>query len=201
MRYITHMPSLLLYNRAGDMPYRFGQFGVLDLGTGNTIDATAKPSDLPNELQLVFTTDLDGNTGTRVEMAGQGTLDGVTATAATIPLTDGYNRYFFEAPAITPGVTTVVATADVYYEVLNGHVTYDGVEYAAREVFISDGTVTTTSTSDAGTFALTIPKDLQAYADQFRDYNFAIKHLGDRDEATGYYNFETGADTSSFGKI
>lgn len=207
MRYISKNPNLTLYSRDGNVKHQFVN-GVLTVGSlttayplaTNSIVATPT-SNVGDDLAPVIKdgTDLKGfTTGACVEIAGQGALTGVTYASfktgeSLTALECGYRGVFFPAPQITPGATTVPATADIWYEVLSGSVTYAGVTYGKKEsagaYFKSDGSTTTTSGS--GTFALTLPPALAGDpADQFRNEAFALTQLGTPDAVTGYWNLQ-----------
>ena len=200
MRYITQHSNLVLYRDNGDYAYRFGPQGVLvvgsastDTGSGNAIDADLNATYPAQQLQRVYDTDLGGNLTNCLEMCGMGSLVSVDAEGNDLSsLEAGYNRIFFEAPVITPGATTIPAIAGIYYEVLSGTVTYDSVDYTVGQTIVSDGTTTTTSTSDSGTFALMIPPAMVDEVDEFLDEHYKIKNLKTGNEASDYFNWDNG---------
>lgn len=197
MRYISQFANLALFKDNGELAHVFGPDGVLVVGSlttasgaGNYIDAAANAGDTGDELQLPYSTDLDGNAVTRLEMAGLGSLDTSTQTGGSVTtLAEGY-RTFYEAPVLTGTTSSVSSVANVYYKVLSGSVTYDGTTYTKNQVFYTDGV--TTATTGSGTFALDIPPALKNECDTFRDEQFKIKHLKDGTESTAYYNFTDG---------
>lgn len=207
MRYISHKSNLVLYRNDGnigrddlsDKAYVFGQNGELIIGStttavgvGNYIDASSL-TDTTQQLQLLYPTDCDGNQVTRIEMAGLGTLTGVTKTSGAVsPLIDGY-RDFFEAPTLT-GTTAVPATAGIWYLILTGSVTYNSVAYVAGQKFETNGT--TTATTGTGTFRVTIPPELEKTCNNPTATAgvFAYKELYKGNEGTNYWNYGDGID-------
>jgi len=207
VRYITHISNLVLYTNGGEVgrdstshkAYAFGQQGELVIGSttgtgsGYEIDASTM-SDTDDQLQLLYATDLDGSTTTRLEMAGLGTLTTVTKTGGTVsPKNAGY-RLFFEAPDKTGG-DSVSGEPGVYYRVLTGTVTYAGTDYVAGKTFHTDGS--TTSTTGTGDFRLSLPPDLTRTCenDDALAGIFANKMLLKGNESNDYWNYsESGAE-------
>lgn len=179
----------------GELVYVFGPDGVLLVGSpttasgaGNYIDAATHAGDTSLDINLPYPTDLDGNTVTRLEMAGLGTLTLVTKTSASLAsLALGY-RIFFEAPVLAYNAG-VPATAGIYYKVLSGAVTYNGTTYTQNQEFVTTGGVTTTS-GTAGTFALCIPPALKNECSPFRTEQFKIKVLKDGTESNSYWLYD-----------
>jgi hypothetical protein len=205
MRYISQISNLVLLTNGGDIgrddsskkKYSFGQHGELIIGslttasgTGNYIDAGTL-SDPSDQLMLVYPTDLDGNAVTRLEMAGLGTLDGVTKTSGSVSPLNAGHRLFFEAPNISGG-TAVSGTAGVWYKVLTGAVTYASVVYVAGESFETDGS--NTETSGTAVFRLSIPPELKKTCENPEAVAglFAYKHLQTGREGTKYWNYGHG---------
>ena len=207
MRYITHISDLVLFTNDGNIgrestskvAYSFGLNGELIIGSatgtgaGYEIDAALK-SDTDDQLQVLYSTDLDGNTATRLEMCGLGTLTATTKTSGSVsPKSAGY-RLFFEAPDISAG-TAVSGTEGVCYLVLSGTVTYNSTSYTAGKKFTTDGS--TTATSGTGTFRLCIPDDLERNCENETALAgiFANKILYKGDESGDYWNYsESGAE-------
>lgn len=207
MRYISHISNLVLYKNNGEIgrdnlskrPYSFGQNGELIIGStttatgvGNYIDASTN-TDIDEQLQLNYPADLDGNTTTRVEMAGLGTLNGLSKTSGAVSPLNAGHRMFFEAPTLT-GTTAVSGNAGVWYLVLTGTVTYDSVVYSAGQKFETDGSAT--STTGSGTFRLCIPPELERSCrnDDAVAGIFAYKNLYKGNEGTNYWNYGDGID-------
>lgn len=209
MRYISHIANLVLLTNGGNIgrdssskrAYSFGLHGELVIGSlttnsgaGNYIDAGLQ-SNTDDQLQLIYPTDLDGNAVTRLEMAGLGTLTGVTLTSGAVsPLSAGH-RLFFEAPTLTSTSDSVPATAGIWYKVLTGTTIYDGTTYVAGQRFETDGT--TTATTGTGTFRLDIPPELKKTCENKAavDGVFAYKILYKGNESDSYWEYsEAGAE-------
>lgn len=213
MRYITHIPNLILYKDNGGVAhawdksvspylpmkkeYRFGLNGTLvvgdlstNLGTGNAIDASANSYYPTEKLQWIYDTDLNGGTTTYIERAGQGTLDGHAASGDLSTLSWGYRGIFFEAPILdSPYTGDLVVGAT--YEVRSGTVTYEGYDYTQTDSFVAS---LATGTLGTGEFALTLPAELEnANCDAFRSSNFRITSLQVGDESNDYWAWNKGA--------
>lgn len=200
MRYITNIDDLVLYKNDGTAAYTFGPHGILIVGTAtgtgaaNEIFADAIPADTDDQLQLLWAADLDGNAASRIEMAGQGTLDNLTYTAAGLAvLTDGFWRMFFEAPPIAGGVATS-AVLNVKYGVLTGTILYNGVTYTKGQTFkvVAGQTATVGANS---TYALQIPDELLNVCATFRDALFQVKNMKEGDEDAGHFLWTNGGFT------
>lgn len=175
MRYISVVANLKLTTYGGDVKYSFGPNGVLvigdptsDSGATNIINETQSSPVLATELQI---------------------LDSTKSNLERF----GLNRTFFKAPPLTPGTDT--ASALVLYDVLNGHVTYNGVTYRAGQRFRGVSGVTAVSTSDGGTFALAIPDEYrldECDASGVQQGEFAKQWLHTGQEGTGYYDITNG---------
>lgn len=195
MRYISQHGNYVIYTNGGEAKYKFDPQGILDLGTGVTIDATLT-TDPADTIARIYKTDLLGTNTCAVELAGQGSLDGLAdGGSALSSLATGLRGQFFKAPFITPGSTTVEATQGVRYRVYADDVTYASVTYKAGEVFVADGT--TTTTSGAGKFSLDIHPSVDEKYDEFRNENFKAKKLVTGDEYGGKWNFANGAPAKS----
>jgi hypothetical protein len=163
MRYISKIPSHLLYRNSGYVGYEFenGELIIGDpltnVGVGNSINAAPIINNYEGTLQVLYP-----NEATDIERIG-------------------LNRTFWEAPPILSGAGTIAA--GTRYQVIKGETIYDGVTYHQQETFIGKTGVTTTSGS--GEYSLGIPSP---YANekpaQFYQEWFKIVHLGTGDEAT-----------------
>jgi hypothetical protein len=187
MKYKSQHSNLVLYAPNGNAVYKFKQ-GSLTVGTAtgttgtNIIDYTS--------IMSLYATDLLGATTHAIEMAGQGTLNGLDddGTAVT-PLSKGYRGGFFKTPPIAAG-QSVPAVASIYYIVTSGIVTYNGVAYYPGDIFVTNGTETTTSATSAGYFELTIPPALDHECEAFRSCQFEINTLQRGDESSAYWNWD-----------
>lgn len=192
MRYIAKPANTVVMDRKNEVAYRFFN-GELIIGnpTLNTLAADKMDFTERGDLSIMsyFKTDLAGKTeadsGFKAkEIMGLGTFGAGTQWDIT-------RGIFYEAPPITPGVTTVAEVAGIWYRVIKGSVTYAGVKYRPNETFISDGTTTTTGTTDGGTFAITFPEFTQNdKAD--RDDQFREKRMLTGRESTDYQNLTLG---------
>lgn len=192
MRYITHHANLVLYKNDGTVAERFGPNGVLIVGSASTSTGSGNSIDT-TDLMKVYSTDLDGNTVTTIEMNGLGSLNGTSATGGTVdPKEKGY-RLFFEAPVLSGGATLTTAMPE-RYKVLTGSITYNGVTYKKNEVFKSSSGVT--ATAGSGTFAAYIPESLAGEPPIDRDGLFDDKHLlyGDETYTSFSFNNPNGVD-------
>lgn len=178
MRYITHIPNLVLYNNDGTVAERFGVDGVLKKGTLTT-DAGAGNSIDPTNIMKVYETDLDGNTVTTIEIVGQGSLDGLSETGVSVAAGVNPYRLFFKAPPITGG--TALSDAVERYIVIDGTVTYNGKTYKAGQIFETESGVT--ATSGTGTFAAYLPWALTKEQEDNRAKLFVEKSLIKSDDA------------------
>ena len=215
MRYISKHDNHVLYetngfdvayNATNGKEYRW-KYGVLIVGNatavdktvdGNFIDASAVIAAPGTQLQLLgggYAKDLDGYAVSRIEMCGQGSLNGKTATDGTADLWNCV-RDFYPAPVLSTGASTVVDTEGVFYEVLTGTVTYDSVVYSAGEVFAAVKSVTTTS--GTGTFALTFPP---AGCTVDRTCLFKQEQLAEGDEVDGYFSWDDGGYTPNDSQV
>jgi hypothetical protein len=205
MRYVSQYFDLRLFRKNGDIAHSFRN-GVLVIGDmttrdgsglttstkGYSIDSAANATTPEKEIMGVmkdFAGKLIDESGAeRIECIGLGTLNKLQVDGATscTDLQDGWSlsRTFFEAPAITPGATTVVVGA--YYEVIKGTVVYNGVTYKKGKIFLGVTGQTTTSTTDGGLFALSV-YPLLNNKDTFLDEEFKIKLLQTGNESTGYW--------------
>ena len=185
MRYITHIPDLVLYQNNGVAAYTFGLQGILDLGSRVAIDADPGASSA-TDLMLIYPTDLLGfNTpGAYLELAGQGSLTSEAVGGSLTTLSAGFRGLFFEAPA-KAGTDAVPAVAGIRYIVLSGTVTYKAVDYVAGEEFVTAGGTTTTTGS--GAFALSIPSALSQPNVDFSTEAFRLNQLLHGDEALNAY--------------
>ena len=194
MRYITWHDDLILMKNNGKMAHHFGQYGICVVGdptthtgAGNYIDAADTGTEALN-LQLLFPTDLDGNTTYRIERAGLGSLNGKSYSGGTLNrFNDGYKGFFFESPILTGTTSTVSAIAGAKYIVLTDSVIYSGVTYHAGDTFVTAGSVT--ATTGSGKFALTFPDDFDSTCDAFLDCQFKIKHTMRGDEPNDFYDW------------
>jgi len=185
MRYKSHISNLVLFNSSGTIEVRFGQDGVLNVGTLTTNVGDANIIDYSNLLK-VYDTDLDGNTVTTSEMCGLGSLDKSTKTGGTLTnVQDGY-RLFFECPPISTGAGTVDTDVEKYI-VLTGSVTYNGVTYNKGDTFIPAAGVT--ETSGTGTFAIEMPDALTGKVVDTNAELFDEAHLIHGDEANTEWSF------------
>lgn len=186
MRYITQHGPLVLYTDTGGvvtMAYRFGQDGVLDLGTGNEIATT--------NMYVLFSTALLGAATPALERCGMGSLVGTDDDGSALTnLEDGYRGFFFEAPFVevtsdpsSPG--TVPALAGIHYKVYSGTLTYNSVSYSAGKTFITDGSAT--SVTGDGKYAVVIPPALSKKVEEFTAEQFKIGHLKTGDEPYDYW--------------
>lgn len=192
MRYISTKNDLVLYERGGKIRHKFKN-GVLavgslttNVGTGNSIDAALR-TDFSKELMPIYSTDLLGATTQCLEMCGLGSLTNANLAGSSLTTYEvGLRGAFFQAPVISTGSSTVPAAKGREFEILTGTVTYAGVTYSVGQVFVSDGSTTTTSGS--GTFALSIPSSLRATKNEFRTEQFKINSLAKGDESKSYWN-------------
>jgi hypothetical protein len=210
MRYITPHANYVVSKRNGDPLYKFGPSGVLvvgslttAIGAGNSMTQTYDSDEVGNNAISLFPTGLDGTTNTPpVECWGQGSLDGLDADGSSLTyVTDGYRGKFFPSPIITltaSSTDSVSATANIWYEVLLGKVTYDGVTYKKGEIFKTDGAERdAVSVGTSAQIALTLPPALQNRAIYDRDGDFHNKNLGHGDEPYDYYDFSSGYEPRS----
>jgi hypothetical protein len=188
MKYKSQHSNLVLYAPDGDAVYKFKQ-GSLQVGTAtgttgtNIIDYAT--------IMSQYATDLLGATTHAIEMAGQGTLNGLDddGTAVT-PLAKGYRGCFFKTPPIANG-TAIPAVAGIYYRVLSGTCTYNGVAYYPGDIFVTDGSITATSATSGGYFELEIPPALDHQCEAFRSCQFEINTLQRGDESSAYWNWDS----------
>jgi hypothetical protein len=180
--------NLVLYKNNGKIAYKFKN-GVLTVGlnncrtgTGNYI-VSAPQTESDNNLQRFFATDLAGATTQCLEMCGCGTLNCVDLGGSAVTTFNiGKRGSFAEAPVISTGATTTSAYGNIWYEVLSGTVTYNGVAYTKGQKFKTVAGTTTTSGTNA-TFALTTPPDMN----NFEKEAYAITQLALGDESTNYW--------------
>jgi hypothetical protein len=194
MRYITLYDTLELFSKGNGTKYRFGPFGILDLGSGVTVEV-ASSTDSDWDLQELYATDLNGATTNSVELCGQGSLNKKDSAGGTsLALRDGYRGIFFPAPVITVATSeaSIPEVAGIYYIVLTGSVTYNGTLYTKGQTFVTAGSVDEFTSTDGGTIALWFPPELLKAADRQDLYRFIIGHLNDGSEVTGAYNNVTG---------
>lgn len=193
MQYKSQRSNAIIFTNQGKIKAKFyhGKYIIGSLttatGAGNYIDGAVQ-SDTSLNVQRIYTTDLDGNTASCIEMCGQGTLNGITAAGNTLTtLEEGFRGWFFPCPRLTGTTNSVPAKAGIVYEVVDGTVTYDGTTYSAGEQFTTDGS--TTATTGSGHFELVIPDDLENRYNGFLTEAFRITHLGQPDEMSGYYTY------------
>lgn len=203
MRYISPYANLKLYRKDGTIAHEFVN-GVLIVGdqtttngtdttsgvSGYVVDAFEYSSTPETEIFQIYSTTLDGGTDNRWELAGQGSLNGVDDNGDALDnLEDGYRGFFFEAPKLS-GADGASSTEGVWYEVLEGSVTYGGTEYTVGQFFETDGDATTV-TGD-GYYALALPESLRNKCKCFCAEEFKIKHLQYGDEPLSYFFFGEG---------
>lgn len=111
MRYISYIKSLALKTLDGTTKYQFRN-GVLDLGSGNTINPDAAG---PNNSKLHnYASYFGSGASTAAKQAGETYL-------------------YWESPLIAVGGTLTVGT---WYKVLNKPATYNGVQYPVGSRFL-----------------------------------------------------------------
>jgi len=173
MRYISKKHGLLLQRNDGKTVSKFRNGYYIKgsvttkVGAANVIDFSHHAADSTLDVNRVFDDDLNGAVTNCGEMCGLGSLNGIdeTGSGALASVAAGYRGNFFEAPTLTGTTNAVSGNAGVYYIVLTGTVTYDGVEYSVGEQFVTDGSAT--ATTGSGTFRLTLPPTMINECDSF----------------------------------
>lgn len=185
-RFISQHSHLSLFDTNGRVKYKFinGEFiGDIVAPTLDKTDADYSWELTPVRTQGSQIYDITGtaisggsSAAARLESTGYGYLEGMTGVS-------GYKGTFFKAN-ITSGATAVNAmtpVSGVYYDVLDGYLTYGGKKYWRGEMF--KGVTGTPSLAASGVkVALAIPPALSSTNNDYRNELFKIAHLKDGDE-------------------